>query len=197
VKRRSSFHHRSRAPVGANVRRHMLLRCGACGSNVPGDAAVCPSCGFQFGVLPASSSSQPPQSTVVGTYKVAGRRRRLCDIAYYCFVITGLFSLLAWVGDNSKEHVYLWTIFIGLWLAIPSGIALVVGIVLSLMVWRHWPLHILSLATLLVVAEVMTEAGPVVFYKVAPLAYCITCFAFALVWFARFRNATNEGEKDA
>jgi hypothetical protein len=64
----------------------------------------------------------------------------------------------------------------------------VAGIVLSAKVWRHWPLPFLSLATILVVAEIATEAGPVVLYNALPIAYGVTCVAFALAWFVRFRK---------
>ncbi len=45
----------------------MPFRCGTCGTNVPGDAAACPSCGFQFGVLPAGATSQPSEGGLAGT----------------------------------------------------------------------------------------------------------------------------------
>jgi hypothetical protein len=124
----------------------------------------------------------------VGADKITGRRRTICDIAYCCFVFTGFFSLLAWVGDKTDDSVYLLIILIGLWLILPSGIAAVVGIVLSLIVWRHWPLLVLSLLTLLLLKEILTDAGSAKFFAEAQIAYAITCFAFTLAWFTRFRK---------
>jgi hypothetical protein len=45
----------------------MSFKCGACGSNVPADAPDCPSCGFHFGVLPPSTTPQPPEGAFAGT----------------------------------------------------------------------------------------------------------------------------------
>jgi hypothetical protein len=45
----------------------MRFRCGACGSDVTGDAIACPSCSFKFGVFPASVIQQPSEGTFTGT----------------------------------------------------------------------------------------------------------------------------------
>ncbi len=45
----------------------MSFRCGACGSSVPGNIAACPSYGFQFGVLPPSTTPQPSEGPLTGT----------------------------------------------------------------------------------------------------------------------------------
>jgi hypothetical protein len=120
--------------------------------------------------------------------EISGRRRLMCDIAYCCFVITCIFFLLAWLTEFLSYNAYTVFFWFLLYLIPPSGFAALVGIVLSLIVWRHWPLPFLSLMTLLLLIELLTDAGTAEFFAEAQIAYAITCFAFTLVWFTRFRK---------
>ena len=68
-------------------------------------------------------------------------------------------------------------------LALASIAALVLGVVLSLLLWRHWPLLLLAGMTFLFVAELISEAGPVAFYNAAPFMYGIGSLAICSAWF--------------
>jgi len=75
-------------------------------------------------------------------------------------------------------------------LALVSIAALVVGIVLSLSLWRHRPLLLLAGMSILFVAEVVSEAGSVAFYNAAPFLYGIGSLAICGIWFAVLRGKT-------
>lgn len=75
-------------------------------------------------------------------------------------------------------------------LAVASVAALVVGIVLSLLLWRHWPLLLLAAMTILFVAEVITEAGTAALYNAAPFLYGIGSLAICGIWFFVVRGKT-------
>ena len=125
----------------------------------------------------------------MGPDEIAARRRKQCDFAYGCFFLTGLFSLVVGFADIfPQSNTGFFALLIGLWLAIPSCVAAVVGIVLSAKLWRHWPLPFLSLLMALVLVVAATETGPITFYKATPIAYGITCMVFVLAWFLRFRK---------
>ncbi len=127
----------------------------------------------------------------MGTYQIAGRRRKPCDFAYGCFFLTGLgFLVGGFAGTFSQSNAGSNALFTGLWLVFPACFVALVGIGLSLLLCRHWPLLFLSLMTVLVAAELMTEAGPVALYNSAPIGYGITCVVFALAWFARSGRLT-------
>ncbi|OFW09457.1 MAG: hypothetical protein A3G20_07000 [Acidobacteria bacterium RIFCSPLOWO2_12_FULL_59_11] len=75
-------------------------------------------------------------------------------------------------------------------LALASLAALVVGVVLSLLLWRHWPLLLLSGMTVLFVAEIIAEVGPAAFYNAAPFLYGIGSLAICGIWFSVLRGKT-------
>ena len=125
----------------------------------------------------------------MGTDEIGARRRKQCDFAYACFFLTGLFSLVVGFADTfPQSNTGFFALLIGLWLAIPSCVAAVVGTVLSAKLWRHWPLPFLSLLMALVLVVAVTEIGPIAFYKATPIAYGITCTVFVLAWFLRVRK---------
>lgn len=112
------------------------------------------------------------------------------DLAYGCFLFCGASALVVGIMgaipmDSGAAGV------LGFLVAIPLALAsigaLVVGIVLTLLLWRHWPLLLLSGMTILFVAEIVTEAGPVAFYNAVPFLYGIGSLAICGTWFSVLR----------
>ncbi|MBI1886953.1 MAG: hypothetical protein HYS19_01050 [Nitrosomonadales bacterium] len=108
------------------------------------------------------------------------------DLAYGCFLFCGASALVIGVMgaipmDSGASGG------LGFLVAIPLALAfitaLVVGIVLSLLLWRHWPLLLLVAMTIFFVAEIVTEAGNAAFYNAAPFLYGIGSLAICGIWF--------------
>lgn len=108
------------------------------------------------------------------------------DLAYGCFLFCGASALVVGVMgaipmDSGAAGG------LGFLVAIPLALAfiaaVVVGIVLSLVLWRHWPLLLLAAMTILFVAEIVTEAGNAALYNAAPFLYGIASLAICGIWF--------------
>jgi hypothetical protein len=115
------------------------------------------------------------------------------DLAYGCFLFCGASALVigvmgAFSMDSGAAGVLGFLVAIPL--ALASIAALVVGIVLSLSLWRHRPLLLLAGMSILFVAEVVSEAGSVAFYNAAPFLYGIGSLAICGIWFAVLRGKT-------
>lgn len=113
------------------------------------------------------------------------------DLAYGCFLLCGASALVVGVMgaipmDSGAAGVLGFLVAIPL--AVASIAALVVGIVLSLLLWRHWPLPLLAAMTILFVAEVVTEAGTPALYNTAPFLYGIGSLAICGIWFIVVRG---------
>ena len=94
-------------------------------------------------------------------------------LAYACFVLAAASSLA--VGVVSYLPLSTTTLTgLGFFVAIPlvlaSAVALIAGIVLSVVV-RSAPLLVLSALSVLLVVEFFGEYGPVWFYNAAPIVY--------------------------
>jgi hypothetical protein len=81
------------------------------------------------------------------------KRRSQCDIAYGCFLILGLSSLVVHVVsllptpyDNALEEI---AFLFGIPILIGSILALLIGIVFAILQWRHWQLLFLAAITIL------------------------------------------------
>lgn len=127
--------------------------------------------------------SCPPGETV-------NKDRSKYDLAYGCFLLCGASAIIVGVMgaipmDSGTAGV------LGFLVAIPLALAsigaLVVGIVLTFLLWRHWPLPLLAGMTILFVAEIATEAGPVGFYNAVPFLYGIGSLAICGIWFSVLR----------
>jgi len=113
------------------------------------------------------------------------------DLAYGCFLLCGVSALVVGVMgaipmDSGAAGATGFLVAIPL--AVASIAALVVGIVLSLFLWRHWPLLLLTGMTILFVAEVLTEAGTAALYNAAPFLYGVGSLAICGIWFVILRG---------
>ena len=69
-----------------------------------------------------------------------------------------------------------------------SCVAMIVGVALSLHLWKHWPLLILSgISIVVLVVAIMTELGTLFFAFVVP-AYGILVVMFSGLWFVVLRR---------
>ncbi|MFQ5581579.1 MAG: hypothetical protein ACE5F3_03005 [Mariprofundaceae bacterium] len=79
-------------------------------------------------------------------------------------------------------------------LSMAALVAVFVGIGYTLRLYHHWPLVAISLLSVLLMAEVVTEYGSVMFYNASPIFYGAITSAFSLVWFVVYRKQWgNEG----
>jgi hypothetical protein len=127
--------------------------------------------------------SCPPGETV-------NKNRSKYDLAYGCFLLCGASALV--VGVLSATPMDSGAagglgFLVAIPLALASIVALVVGIVLALLLWKHWPLLLLAGMTILFVTEIVTEAGPVAFYNAVPLLYGIGSLVICGIWFSVLR----------
>jgi len=79
-------------------------------------------------------------------------------------------------------------LLIGVPLALASIAAMIAGFIYAIILFRHWPLAVLSVLSLFFVIEVITEFGPVLFYNLVPVVYGVITLIFALAWFAKYRK---------
>src|SRR5436189_3717458 len=89
------------------------------------------------------------------------------DLAYGCFLFCGMIALLVTViGKAAKDDntSALLGFFVAIPLAFASFVAVVAALVLSMMLWKHWPLLVLSALTVLSVAVVALVHGSEAFY---------------------------------
>jgi hypothetical protein len=81
---------------------------------------------------------------------------------------------------------------LGFLVAIPlflaSLMAIVSGIVLSLRLWRDWPLITLSGMSILFLVEFFTEYGSTAFYNAVPVVYGVGVVAISGTWFLVLRR---------
>ena len=92
------------------------------------------------------------------------------DFAYGCFSFCGMTALLITIiGKAAKDDntSALLGFFVAIPLAFASFAAMVAALVLSMMLWRHWPLLILSALTVLSVAVIALVHGSEAFYNFA------------------------------
>lgn len=113
------------------------------------------------------------------------------DIAYGSFLFCGVVALsigiLSYIPMDSGIAGGLgFLIFIPLSLA--SLAAIVVGIVHTIKLYHHWQLIILSVLSVMFLAEMFTEYGSVMFYNIVPIFYGVITCAFSLVWFGILRK---------
>jgi hypothetical protein len=122
------------------------------------------------------------------------------DLAYGCFLLCGASALIVGVMSVSPMGTGAAGV-LGFLVAIPLALAsiaaLVVGVVLSFVLWRHWPLPLLSVMTVLFLAELVLEAGPVAIYNAVPFLYGIGTLVICGIWFSvvRGRMFPNRGNE--
>lgn len=116
---------------------------------------------------------------------------RKYDLAYGCFLFCGLvvlfLGILSFIPmDDGIAGGLGFLVFIPLSMA--SLVAMVVGIGFSIRFYHHWPLVVLSLLSVLFIAEVVTEYGPAMLYNAVPILYGISACGFSLAWFLVLRK---------
>ena len=113
------------------------------------------------------------------------------DLAYGCFLFCGMMALLVTViGKAAKDDntSALLGFFVAIPLAFASFVAVVAALVLSMMLWRHWPLLILSALTVLSAAVVALVHGSEAFYNSAAILYGVGVVAMTGLWFLVLRK---------
>jgi hypothetical protein len=79
-------------------------------------------------------------------------------------------------------------LFIFLPVILASYIAMLVGIVLSIRLWRHWPLIALAVLSVLHITETITGYGSTAFQNAVPVAYGVGVAAISGMWFLVLRS---------
>jgi hypothetical protein len=113
------------------------------------------------------------------------------DFAYGCFLFCGMTALLITIiGKAAKDDntSALLGFFVAIPLAFASIAAMVAALVLSMMLWRHWPLLILSALTVLSVAVIAMVHGSEAFYNSAAILYGVGVVAMTGRWFLVLRR---------
>ena len=67
-------------------------------------------------------------------------------------------------------------------------LAMLAGVALSIHLWRHWPLPVISACTALVVVVYFPEFGSSGFQYAVPIAYGVGVAAVSGYWFLRLRR---------
>jgi hypothetical protein len=115
------------------------------------------------------------------------------DLAYVCFSFCGLTALFlsaieAGLPDPNSATVLLIVLPIVL---LPASLgAMLVGIALSLRLWRHWPLLILSgMSIILTTTALLTEFGSTkLFFRSVTVVYGVVVIVISCVWFWALRK---------
>ena len=118
-------------------------------------------------------------------------RRSEYDLAYGCFLFCGLTALTisamsAIPMDSGTAGGLGFLVAIPLFLA--SLMTIVSGIVLSVRLWKDWPLITLFGMSVLFLAEFFTEYGSTAFYNALPVVYGVGVFAISGAWFLVVRR---------
>ncbi len=73
-------------------------------------------------------------------------------------------------------------------LSIAALAAMLAGIGYTISLYRHAPLVVLSLFSILLLAEVVTEYGSTKFYNIVPIVYGLSTGVFSCTWLLVFRK---------
>lgn len=122
----------------------------------------------------------------------AQRRKR--DIAYGCFLFPAAAGLIEWMLratpiDKEAAAVLAFLVLVPLTIAALAAIA--IGVFLAIVLWRDGVLPILSILTILAVAEIATEAGSVQFYNATGPIYGTLVLLLEATWFLLRRRRIN------
>jgi hypothetical protein len=115
------------------------------------------------------------------------KRRVHHDTDYACFLILGLISLLVYVVsllpspyDNALEAI---AFIYGIPILLGSILALLIGVAFAILQWRHWPLILLAVMTIL---EMLVHQLP--FHG---WSFVVTGTALPLWWFFALRRTAH------
>ncbi len=120
-------------------------------------------------------------------------KQRVYDLAYGCFLFCGLtvFSMSVirrsytdaeWAGGAAG------LLFILLPVIVASYIAMLIGIVVSIRLWRHWSLLTLAGISVLHITESIIGYGSTAFQNAVPFAYGVGVAAMSGRWFLVLRR---------
>lgn len=115
------------------------------------------------------------------------------DVAYGCFLVWALTVLGAAsvMGSFTEDDLAQGAgaiVLVFLPFIAAALLAMLVGMVLSIRLWRHWPLPVISVCTVLVVAIYFPEFGSSGFQKSVPIAYGVGVAAMCGYWFLHLRR---------
>ena len=117
------------------------------------------------------------------------------DLAYGCFAFCGLTALIIGAAEAGmpSHDIAVGLSFLLAFLTIPlvlaSGGAMLVGVVLSLYLWKQRPLLVLSGMSVLLVAALLTEFGSTkMFFKTVALIYGSVAVVISGMWFLVLRR---------
>lgn len=115
------------------------------------------------------------------------------DVAYGCFLVWAL-TVLATAGvrasfteDDLAQGAGA-IILVFLPFVAGAFVAMLVGVVLRIRLWGHWPLPVISGCTVLAIAIYLTEFGSSGFQRAIPIAYGVGVAAIAGYWFLNLRR---------
>ncbi len=163
----------------------------------PIEKISCPHC---YAFVPANQ----PRCTACGKSlnRSHSRRRsrlRRYDIAYSSFLFSGAVMLLSPISTLvplGSEYVAAFAFWIAAFLAFLTIVAWLVGIVFTVIIFRHWPLIVLSLLTILfTITLAYYGLDNALFYHLAPAIYGIVTVSFSLMWFLKHRNGLVDAYK--
>lgn len=114
------------------------------------------------------------------------KNRSAYDLAHGCFLLCGLTALA--IGAMSAIPLDPGIAGgVGFLVAIPLSLAslaaMVVGIVLTVRLWKQWTLVFLSGASVLLTVELLIEYGSTTFYNAVPIVYGAGVVAICGAWF--------------
>ena len=112
------------------------------------------------------------------------------DIAYGCFAICGLSVMIMSSMVLIVAKMESIAPAFGIAIALPSQIALpagAIGIILAIMLWRHWQLPFLALLSICFAGLWLTTNGTQAIYYIAPWIYGLVTGLFALYWMRKLR----------
>jgi cell division protein FtsW (lipid II flippase) len=115
------------------------------------------------------------------------------DVAYGCFLVWALTVLAAagvsasFTEDDLAQGAGA-SILVFLPFLCAAFIAMLVGVVLSIRLWRHWPLPVIAVCTALVIAMYVRESESGSSQSVVPIAYGVGVVAMSGYWFLYLRR---------
>jgi hypothetical protein len=114
--------------------------------------------------------------------------RRAYDVAYGCFLLLAVVMLfLVYLRSSFTDAEWAngggGIFFILLPLIVIPIAATIVGIVLSMRLWNHWPLPALAVGWGLIIAESFIEFGSEAFQKCVYILYALVVAAMSGLWF--------------
>ena len=120
-------------------------------------------------------------------------RRLEFDLAYGCFLLWALtvlcISLIRasytdaeWAGGAGGILLLLGPLILA------SIIAMLAGILMTIRLWKHWPLMVIAGMTVLLIADIFTEYGSVAFQNTVPIVYSVAASLMSGLWFLFLRR---------